>query len=513
MNFLLSPRCTRFPRSVGARCSALLLWCAAAAIAQQPRGLSAADQAKIENVLAGMGRGRYLGQVADSPDGRRLAWIEDGPRGGEIHVAPFDALQSSEAVTAATTPGQSCNEGRMTWSPDSTELAFFSDCAAPGEQTDLYLAQLGASPRIRRLTDLHGYVDAPRFSPDGRRIGFLYVPGATRPAGALAAQDLPSGVIGQENVEVQRVAIAEANAAAPAEPWLATPANLHVYEFDWSPDSKSLAYVAADPPGENNWWVARLYTQKIGAGPKAILTPETVAGALHGLQIAVPRWSPDGRTIAFIGGLMSDQGVTGGDVWVIPSGGGEARGGQQGGGEPRDLTPKWPVTAGWLTWDGDGHLFVIEQAGGDTRLVRLTLDSHPRGDDASATAGKPIFSVPGSVDDGRLEHSLSATADRSLFVMTVSTFDKAPEIYAARPANAQTKGSFAGLTQLTHANDGLVSAGGKTVSLEWSNEGFHLQGWLMLPRDYDPAKKYPLICGGAWRAGIGHGAAMGRGNR
>ena len=60
---------------------------------------------------------------------------------------------------------------------------------------------------------------------------------------------------------------------------MVTPANLHVYEFDWRPDSKGLAYVAADPPGENNWWVAKLYTQTLGEAPKAILAPAEVAGA------------------------------------------------------------------------------------------------------------------------------------------------------------------------------------------------------------------------------------------
>ena len=93
---------------------------------------------------------------------------------------------------------------------------------------------------------------------------------ATRPADALAAQDLPSGVIGEDGIEIQRVATVSRRCrhAQPfrAQPSL-TPANLHVYEFDWSPDSKSLAYIAADPPGENNWWVAKLYTQSVVAPP------------------------------------------------------------------------------------------------------------------------------------------------------------------------------------------------------------------------------------------------------
>ena len=64
-------------------------------------------------------------------------------------------------------------------------------------------------------------------------------------------------------IEVQRIAMVPVDTLQSATPAFISPANLHVYEFDWSPDSKSFAYIAADPPGENNWWVARLYTQRV----------------------------------------------------------------------------------------------------------------------------------------------------------------------------------------------------------------------------------------------------------
>ena len=32
----------------------------------------------------------------------------------------------------------------------------------------------------------------------------------------------------------------------------------------------------------------------------------------------MPRWSPDGKRIAFIEGLMSDEGFHGGDLYTIP---------------------------------------------------------------------------------------------------------------------------------------------------------------------------------------------------
>jgi dipeptidyl aminopeptidase/acylaminoacyl peptidase len=453
---------------------------------------AASSAAHVEEILRSLNRGHYIGQVAISPDGKRLAWIGDGG----IAVAPLDNLDASQRVTAAVSTDQSCSESELAWEPDSAALAFFSDCASPGRQSDLYLSRLDSGPALR-LTNLHGYVQAPAFSPDGKSVAFLYVEGATRAAGALAAMKPPSGVIGEEGVEVQRIAVAHVDVAAPAEPDTVSPADLHVYEFDWSPDSRSLAYIAADPPGENNWWVAKLYTQRLpdildatslthslrsgpGTEPRAILAPSEVAGPLHGLQIAVPRWSSDGKSIAFIGGLMSDQGVTGGDVWLVPAAGGQ----------PIDLTPDRPASPGWITWDGNEEIDATEFDGGNIQLVRLKLHGGRLGASVSATAGRPVFSFPGNVGDGRLELSLSSTADRSVFVFSASTFDRPAEIYAA---HTSAPGEPSALTQISHINNGIEPAWGQSVSLDWTHEHFRVQGWLILPRNYDPARKYPLI--------------------
>jgi dipeptidyl aminopeptidase/acylaminoacyl peptidase len=438
-------------------------------------------RASIEEILQSLNRGRNVSQVAVSPDGKRLAWIE-GPRdGGDILVAPSDDLKKSERVTAASKPDEHCRENEIAWEPDSKALAFFSDCAAPGDQADLYLSRFDGSP-AHRLTRLKGYESSPAFSPDGKTIAFLYVEGATRPAGALAAMKPPSGVIGEDGVEIQRVAEVPVNATAPAAPTQVTPANLHVYEFDWAPDSKGLAYVAADPPGENNWWVAKLYTQTHGGEAKAILAPAEVSGPLHGLQIAVPRWSPDGKAIAFIGGLMSDQGSTGGDVWIVPAGGGD----------PRDLTPLRPTSPAWIEWGDDEHLFVGELAGGNTQLVRFRLQGDRTSESVVTSFDAPIFSIPGTVSDGRLELSLSFAADHSIFVFRASTFDHPMEIYAAKSGTVMSSG-LEGVMQLSHLNDGVEPAWGKSESLSWNSESSHVQGWLLLPKDYDPAKKYPLV--------------------
>ena len=62
---------------------------------------------------------------------------------------------------------------------------------------------------------------------------------------------------------------------------------------------------------------AALYPAVYGRAGARHSRPEHIPGSLHGLQIAVPRWSPDASKIAFIGGLMSDQGATGGDIYLL----------------------------------------------------------------------------------------------------------------------------------------------------------------------------------------------------
>jgi dipeptidyl aminopeptidase/acylaminoacyl peptidase len=440
------------------------------------------SKAQVERVLSEVGSGKRLGPVAISPDGQILAFVREEPQGWRVRIAPMSAPEKGIIVTASKKADLRCSESKVEWAPDSRRLAFVGNCENE-HQEDVFLATIGGEfaegrPHIavERLTSAKGEVGYPSFSPNGNKIAFLYVEGATRPAGALAAMKPWAGVIGEDGVEVQRIAMVDAS-AHKAQPVMSTPAGLHAYEFDWRPDSQGLTYIGANPPGENNWWLAKLYTQELGAEPKAIYSPENDTGPMHGLQMAVPRWSPDGKQIAFIGGLMSDQGSTGGDVWIIGSEGGE----------PRNATSGARSTAMWLTWGASAsELYVSRLSGGNAQLMRLAANAQNKSDEHL------IYSVQATVGDGRLEMSLSSTQDRKVFVFNASSFDRPMEMYAAHAGPAAMEG-FDGLRQLSRVNAGVAPAWGKVDSLNWTNDGFSVQGWLLHPRNFDPGKKYPLI--------------------
>jgi dipeptidyl aminopeptidase/acylaminoacyl peptidase len=226
---------------------------------------------------------------------------------------------------------------------------------------------------------------------------------------------------------------------------------MYVYEFDWSPDGKELAYLSAPGDGDDNWYVAELYA--IGAESGAvrhILKPS--------MQAANVRWSPDGKTIAFIGGLMSDEGVTGGDIYSIPA---------EGAGTPRDLTPGLKASPNWFRWSPSSkQILMTENISGNSAISTLDLAS-------------------GSVETlWKGAEGLMFSGDAATSAVVRSSFDQPPEVWAGPTGKWQ---------QLTHSNDAQQREWGEAKSIEWKNGSFEVQGWLLFPEPYDPAKRYPMI--------------------
>ncbi len=424
-------------------------------------------QTRIARLLSDLESVRTFRQVALSPDGRQIAWVVDAASGhSRVELAEVSASSVVRQISAVSAP-DSCNEGQIAWSPDGQQLAFLSDCDSPG-QSQIFLAAAKAGHAPRKLGNLRGVVDSLQWSPNGKSLGFLYVESGTRSAGALDAMKPPSGVIGEDGLEIQRVAAMDAGTGSLR---LISPGSLHVYEFDWSPGSDQVAYVAAAPPGENNWWVAQLYTQALGSQPRSILDPNQVDTPLHGLQVAVPRWSPDGKQIALIGGLMSDQGSTGGDIYVLPATGGPAR----------NLTPGLPTSPAWLHWESDTKLAFTEIASGASRWNSLDVSTGTSNDDATAA-----FVLPEHIGSGDLDMSLSVARDGTVALLR-NSFTKPPEVWI------WGAGADKRFAQITHSNEALKPSWGAAQPITWTSDAFHVDGWLLQPANYDPAKKYPLV--------------------
>src|SRR5207253_651800 len=157
----------------------------------------------------------------------------------------------------------------------------------------------------------------------------LFTENASRPAGPLVAETPQTGEI-REAVTEQRLTVVD---LASGRLHQISPADMYVYEYDWSPDGKRFAATAAHGNGDNNWYIAELYTlDAAGGNMKSVYKPP--------LQIANPAWSPDGQAIAFIAGLMSDEPAVGGDIFTV----------NQAGGELQNLTPEMKASASSLSW-------------------------------------------------------------------------------------------------------------------------------------------------------------------
>src|SRR3981189_2762924 len=330
--------------------------------AQAQTTSSPAKDARIGALIETLGKTKTPSSAAISPDGTTVAWAVRLREGSQIHLTNVSNPDPAREKIVGTGLGATnCGSSEPKWSPNGEWLAFVSDCVADADKPGQDQGFVGSKKtgKYTKFTSAVGGIDSVAWSPDGKTIGFLFVENATRSAGALAAMKPWAGVIGEDGVEIQRVGVVDVANGSFSQ---VTPATLHAYEFGWSPDSKHLVFLGADPPGENNWWVAQLYTEDIAGGqPQSILDTTKVSGSLHGLQIAVPRWSPDGSRIAFIGGLMRDQGSTGGDVYLIPSTGGE----------PKDVTPGRAASVAFISWIEPGIIGIAEHVGGSSHITAL----------------------------------------------------------------------------------------------------------------------------------------------
>ena len=426
----------------------------------------AVAQDRIADALDSLPKIRKIEQVAISPDGTQVAYIVDG----ELLVQPLSGAEAKRVAAEQKTARD------VSWSSDSKSLTWLEDSAGDVPAARLWSAGADGSPPIQ-LGDLQGYAESPRYSPDGTSIALLFIEGMPRIAGPLQPMTPLAGVVGEKIYE-QHIAVVDLQSKTIKA---ISPDDVYVYEFDWMPDSKGWVATAAHGAGDNNWWIARLYAIDIANGQmREIYKPRW--------QIAAPHVSPDGKSVALIEGVMSDAGLTGGDVQLVPVAGGAAR----------NLTPGLKASPSSITWTGAGRIAVMANVDGNSGFTTIPTSGLPPGSSWKGWTGEEQIAT--ATDAYALSASFSR--DGSVSAVVRQTASTPPEVWAG------TMGSW---KQVTHLNSDVHATWGESRNVHWMNGSARVQGWLMFPKGYDRSKKYPLIisvhggpswaCTSQWSAG------------
>jgi hypothetical protein len=296
---------------------------------------------------------RYL-DVRLSPYAAYVAAIEgDSPPGGhypDVRDLVIRRIAAKAEARIALPCGRvpQCWPGSLAWKGDGTVLAFTLRTPGRHEYSLYTITREGTD--LTKLLEFNGTLTDLKYGHDDA-LAVLATENARKEVGATEAGAAVAGDLDVPPAE-QRIATLEGGALH----W-ASPPDLFVYEYDWRPDGSGFVGTATPGDGDNNWWTAKLYAfASSNAAARVLYTPSDIRQ-----QIAKPRISPNGRTVAFIAGIMSDFGSTGGDVYSISVDGGLAV----------SVTPGIKASATALGWSCSGTLRAQLLAGDKQQLVDL----------------------------------------------------------------------------------------------------------------------------------------------
>lgn len=408
---------------------------------------------------------RSVGAGRISPDGQWVAYTVttvDSARDrsdSDVWMVHWDGTRTLKMA------GSPESESNPRWSPDNRYLAFVSGrYESKGGQ--LWLLDRAGGEAVR-LTDLKGGVSDYEWSPDGSRIAVISHdpdPDDAKPDSLKTKSPKPividryafkrdgDGYLDRRRDHIWIVDVGTKQAA-----------QLTTGDFDdrqprWSPDGKRLAFVSertdGDPDRFNNGDVF-VVDATPGATPRQLTTwsgPD-----------AAPVWSPDGTRIAYLQGSEPQlSAYTQNTLAIVPSTGGATQ----------LVAATLDRDVNQLTWTADGKAlrFLL----GDDRAQHLAQVDLSTGTVSRVVDGRRVVTSYDVAPSGRV-------------ALNTGTAQRSAEVFAW---------DNGALRALTHVNDSAFASLrlGTTEDVQFRNkDGLTVGALLTKPAGFDASKKYPLL--------------------
>lgn len=417
---------------------------------------------------------RSVGDVVFSPDATRIAYtVTSNPPEGR----PYSQLWLMEVATGrAARVGDDQSRGSSpVWSPDGTRLAFQGRIAsgdsgvivvrADGSGAEFIAPKQGTNSAAITMEG-----DGLAWSPDGRRLAIVHATPGPETAAAdgdpkVITRYLYKPTASEGNTRFndnRRLHIFIADLATRQVRQL-TDGIYSEHSIDWSPVSDEILFVSNREPDPDFVFNNDLFAITVSTG--AIRRVTATENAEYR-----PRWSPDGRTIAY---QATRRGITDLEttmedthVWLVNADGTNRR----------DLGASVDNRQGAPEWAADGaSVFMTVQEHGNVRLYRLGV---------SGGAATAVVSEPGTVG------SFSVGRAGQLAYAYTSPSDLAQLYLRAAGAATQTRA-------LTELNADVLR--GKTLGTMESftfvsNDLKHeVEAWLVKPVGLTATSSHPLI--------------------
>lgn len=413
---------------------------------------------------------KRISGVQVSPDGKRVVYavkqaVLDGGRSEYLtHIYLFNADGSD--TFQLTTGAKSCDDPQ--WSPDGNWIAFGSRKTS---KRNLWVMSPDGKNAVQ-LTDMKTDVTSFKWSPDSLQIAFTAKDAPTE-AEEKARKDKNDARVVDENIKMSRLHVVTFVAEGKQKARVLTSGNYSVNAtgragYDWSPDSKTIAFSHTKTPHADDWPSADISLVNVETAKAHPLVSSNAAEYS-------PHFSPDGKWIAYVASDDPPTWAGSGRILVVPVGKGESF-------ALSDTADGFGRFSELLGWSRHGEsVYFTEAKGTFNRLGAVSI-------------GGTMCTLQGSI--GVASGGMHLNTSRTRIGFSWENLHEAPEAHFIRLDGKKPLS----LSKVTPTAVSKVNADlpklplGETAVIRWkSKDGLDIEGLLTYPANYKKGQRYPLL--------------------